>query len=333
MHEQRVSRRQLMRAVAVAGAATATIKASGLVQAVVSPLHTKTPPLTASDMAAIDTALGKKGRYVETEAVYTVALPRNDLKVSIKGEAVPIPLGFGGWVSVKRTMDGKSAVLMSDTVLLQEEVNPLISAAHANGLEISAIHNHFFYESPRIFYMHLHGMGAPDDLARRYAAAIKMTKLFPANQPPAGAALTRTGKEIFDLPMLDKIVGHTGTVNGVTYKYTVGRGDMTIMAMGAEMTANIGLNSWASFAGESGAAHIAGDMAMLEAEVNAVVRALRSNNLEVVALHNHMLGEQPRIIFLHYYGRGAVATLAQGFRAALNELGKEKGGAIQMQPS
>jgi hypothetical protein len=190
-------------------------------------------------------------------------------------------------------------------------------------LEISAIHNHFFYEQPRIFYMHLHGMGNAGDLAKSYAAAIKETKLFPANQPQTNAP-TRTAKEIFDLPALDKIAGYTGAVNGASYKYTVGRDDLTVTAMGAEMTAAIGLNSWAAFAGKPGAAHVAGDIAMLEPEVNAVIKALRRNNLEVVALHNHMLGDNPRIIFLHYYGRGAADKLAQGFRAALDELGKSK---------
>lgn len=287
----------------------------------------KTPPLTPEEMAAMENALGKKGRYIEAESVYTVPLPRNDLKVSIKGEAVPISFGFGGWVSVKKTMDGKSAVLMSDTVLLQEEVNPLISAAQANNLEVSAIHNHFFYEEPRIFYMHLHGMGDVASLAKSYAAAIKTTKLFPANQTPAATAPPttppKTAKEIFDLSALDKIIGSAGAINGATYKYTIGRSDRQITAMGAEMTANIGLNSWAAFTGSPDAAHVAGDMAMLEAEVNPVIKALRQNNLEVVAAHNHMLGENPRIFFLHYYGRGKSETLAQGFRAALNELGKK----------
>lgn len=285
----------------------------------------KTPPLTEAEITAIETAIGKKGRYVEAESVYTVPLPRNDLKVSVKGESVPISFGFGGWVSVKKTMDGKAAVLMSDTVLLEEEVNPLISAAQSNGLEISAIHNHFFYESPRIFYMHLHGMGDVAILAKNYAATIKNNKLSPANQPTPSTP-ARTAKEIFDLPALDKIVGTTGAVNGATYKYTIGRSDRTITAMGAEMTPNIGLNSWASFAGTPEAAHIAGDIAMLESEVNFVIKALRQNNLEVVALHHHMLGENPRTIFLHYYGRGTADKLAMGFRAALNELGKTHGG-------
>jgi hypothetical protein len=324
MKKNGINRREMLGSIAALGA-TATL---GLTQVKTAALNMATPPLTQAEMTAVDTAMGKKGKYVEAENTYTVPLPRNDLKVTVKGEAVPISFGFGGWVSVKKTMDGKSAVLMSDTVLLEEEVNPLVSAAHANGLEISAIHNHFFYEQPRIFYMHLHGMGTVADLAKSYAATIKNNKLFPANQPSVTAP-TRTAKEIFDLPALDKIVGKTGAVNGATYKYTIGRDDQQITAMGAEMTANIGLNSWASFAGSADAAHIAGDMAMLEAEVNPVIKALRQNNLEVVAVHNHMLGESPRIIFLHYYGRGAATRLANGFRAALNELGK-KHGAMQM---
>jgi len=193
---------------------------------------------------------------------------------------------------------------------------------HANGLEISAIHNHFFYEQPRIFYMHVHGMGDPASLAQRYAAAIRATKLFPANQPPASPPPLRTGKEIFDLPALDAIIGTSGKVNGPTYKYTIGRDDLFVQAMGAHITKAIGLNTWAAFAGEPDAAHIAGDFAMLQAEVNPVVRALRANNLEVVAVHNHMIGEEPRMMFLHYLGRGPALTLAQGFRAALDQLGK-----------
>lgn len=328
MKNDNFNRRQILHAAITALGATGVIGSVVTTKAILaaSPqtasMQGKTPPVTTSEMTAIDAAMGKKGRYVEAEAVYTHALPRNDLKVTIKGAPVPISFGFGGWVAIKKTVDGKSAMLMSDTVLLQEEVNTLISAAHANDLEVSAIHNHFFYEEPRIFYMHLHGMGAPDDLAKRFAAAIKTTKLFPANQPPVAASPARTAKEIFDLPALDKIAGYTGTVNGTSYKYTVGRKDLTVMAMGAEMTAAIGLNSWAAFAGNADAAHVAGDIAMLEPEVNNVIRALRRNNLEVVAVHNHMLGDNPRIMFLHYYGRGRSLDLARGFRAALDELGK-----------
>lgn len=285
----------------------------------------KTPAMPVGEQEAIASALGKKGTYNEAQATYSVPLPRNDLKVTVKGEPVPIPFGFGGWVAFKKTLDGKQTVMMSDSVLLEAEVNPLIDATHAAGLEIGAIHNHFFYEQPRIFYMHLHGMGDTADLAKKYAQAIRDTKLFPANQPAAAtppASPAPTGKDLFDLPALDEITKYKGVVNGPTYKYTVGRDDVQIVAMGAEMTAAIGLNSWASFAGKQDAAHIAGDIAMMEGEVNNVIKVLRRNNLEVVALHHHMLGDQPRTVFLHYYGRGPATDLAKGFRAALDQLGK-----------
>lgn len=312
----------MLKATAIAGAASLI----GIDTAQSKVALDKTPAITTEEITAIEAAIGKKGRYVEGEAAHTTPLPRNDLKVTIKGEAVPISFGFGGWVSFKKTTDGKSAMVMSDTVLLEDEVNLLIDAAHQNGLEIGAIHNHFFYEQPRIFYMHIHGMGNVVDLAKKFAATIKDAKIAPANQPPASPAPAETAKEIFDLPALDSIVKYTGTVNGKTYKYTVGREDLTILDMGVEMTAAIGLNSWASFAGTKNDAHIAGDIAMLENEVNLVIKKLRQHNLEVVALHNHMLFDQPRMIFLHYYGKGESTTLAKGFRAALDVLGKGKNG-------
>jgi hypothetical protein len=283
----------------------------------------KTPPLTSEEITTIETVIGKKGTYKEAEATHTTPLPRNDLKITVKGEAVPISFGFGGWVSIKRTLDGKSAVLMSDCVLLQEEVNPLISAAQANGLEISAIHNHFFYEEPRIFYMHVHGMGTPQDLAKKYAATISESKLAPKNQLPAAPPPVKAGKDIFDVAQLNGIVKAEASVNGPTIKYTIGRDDLKITAMGAEMTPSIGLNSWASFTGSMEKAFIAGDIAMQEHEVNSVIKSLRFNNIEVVALHNHMLGDNPKVIFLHYLGNGLALNLANGFKAALNQLAKK----------
>ena len=328
MTDTLLSRRDALRASALLGA-TALLNPGQALAAL--PSADKTPPLSAADRNAIDAALGKKGAYNEAQATHVLGLPRNDLKMTIKGEPVPIPFGFGGWVAIKHTLDGKAAMLMSDTVLLQDEVAPLMDAAHANGLEIGAVHNHFFYEEPRIFYMHIHGMGTPAELARKFAATLKSSKLLPANQPaaPAGTTATptaapgaATGKELFDLPALDHIVKHSGVVNGPTYKYTVGRTDLRVLMMGTEMTAAIGLNSWAAFAGTAQAAHIAGDIAMLEHEVNPVIHTLRAHGLEVVAVHNHMLFDTPRMVFLHYYGRGPATRLATGFRAALDQLGK-----------
>ena len=288
-----LNRRQLINGAAALGSATALAIASRDDALAVSQ-RGKTPPLTPEVMAVIDATMGKKGTYNEAQATYTVALPRADLKVTIKGEPVPTPFGFGAWVSIKKTLDGKSSVLMSDTVLLAEELNPLISAMQENGLEVTAIHNHFLFEEPRILYMHVHGEGPAVDLIQKYASAIKETKLFPANQPAPGPPPARTGKDRFDIPALDAIIGKSGVVNGPTYKYTIGRDDLRVIAMGAEMSAAIGFNTWASFAGDKDKAHIAGDVAMLEPEVNAVIMALRKNNLEVVSLHHHMLGERDR---------------------------------------
>ena len=327
METKKFTRRQALQATAVLG--TTLLLPIDKLQASAR-LSENTPGITATEIAAIDAALGKKGSYKDAEQVYTTPLPRNDLKMKIKGEPVPIPFGFGGWVSFKKTVDGKSAMVMSDTVLQMEEVNPLISAAHANGLEIAAIHNHFFYEEPRIFYMHIHGMGTVEELAKKYANTIRDSKLFPANQPAPTAPPAVTGKENFDLPALDAIVKATGTVNGPTYKYTIGRADLKVIAMGVEMTTNIGLNTWASFAGKQDDAHIAGDVAMLQSEVNTVIKTLRAHNLEVVAVHNHMLGDDPHMIFLHYYGRGKATDLATGFRAALDVLGKAPMGSMKM---
>lgn len=324
MNHSPVSRREVLRAAALMGT-TALLSGADVLAAPANaaPPAGKTPALSPADQAGIDAAMGKKGTYNEAQATHLVGLPRNDLKVKIRGEAVPISFGFGGWVAIKHSLDGKTAMLMSDTVLLQEEVNPLISAALANGLEIGAIHNHFFYEEPRVFYMHIMGMGAPAELARQFAATLKDSKLLPANQPAAAAAAgPPTGKELFDLPALDAIVQYPGVVNGPTYKYTVGRADVRSLMMNTEMTAAIGLNSWAAFAGRQDDAHIAGDIAMLEHEVNPVIKILRAHRLEVVAVHNHMLGDTPRMMFLHYYGRGPAAALAQGFRAALDQLGQ-----------
>jgi len=284
-----------------------------------------TPALTSAEIAAIEAAIGKKGSYKEAESTYTIPLPRNDLKVTIKGEPVPISFGFGGWVSIKHTVDGKSAMLMSDNVLLQEEVNQLITAAQSQGLEVGAIHNHFFYEEPRIFYMHLHGMGSPEELAKKYAQAISNTKINPKNQPPASPPPAKTGKDILDVTKLNEIVKYEATINGTAIKYTIGRPDLTVTAMGTEMTTNIGLNTWASFCGSMDNAHIAGDVAMLDHEVNLVIKVFRANNIEVVAVHSHMLGDKPCIKFLHYLGTGPAVGLAKAFRQALDQLGKKSG--------
>jgi len=203
-------------------------------------------------------------------------------------------------------------------VLLQEEVNPVMSALLDNGLEVTALHNHFFWENPRIYYMHIHGHGKAADLAEHIKPALA---LIGKGQPPP-AASSSPAKTSLDTAQIAKIVGYEGEQTGAVYKITVGRDDLTLKEMGAPINSRMGLNTWGAFYGTNEDAAIAGDVAMLETEVTPTLKALRSHGLDVVAIHHHMVETQPVIIFQHYWGRGAAPQLAQGFKAALDQLGK-----------
>jgi hypothetical protein len=264
------------------------------------------------------TILGKTGDY--SAHVLKVNIPRNDLSVQIAGHATPTPFGFGGWLGMTRCPDG-TEVMMGDLVLTEEEVNPVMSALLEHRLEVTALHNHFFYEQPRLFYMHVHGHGTAGELARAARPALDLIgKNGSAQAQPAGGAAA--AKPEVDMAALDKIVGRRGEAMGTVYKYTLGRDDLQVTEMGAVINTRMGLNSWAAFAGSPGDAQIAGDIAMKENEVQAVLKALRAQGLNVVAIHHHMLGTQPTIIFLHYWGRGPAEKLAGGFRAAMNNLAR-----------
>jgi len=265
-------------------------------------------------------SLGKQGDFKDN--VLKVNIPRNDLKVTIDGIATPTPSGFGGWLAMTKG-DGGMDVMMGDLVLVEDEVNPVMSALLANSLEVTAVHNHFFFESPRIFYMHVHGHGSAAELARMVKPAVD---LIGSGSPKHQSSVTGgnsnvTGGQI-DTAKIAKIVGHEGEQSGMVYKITVGREDLKLKDMGAPVNARMGLNTWAAFYGTDANAEIAGDVAMLAGEITPVLKALRSNGLNVVAIHNHMTTSQPAIFFLHYWGTGSTETLANGFKAALNELGK-----------
>jgi hypothetical protein len=273
-----------------------------------------------ADYDGVLKTLGKQGDFKAN--VLKVNIPRNDLKVTVDGIATPTPFGFGGWLALTKG-DGGNDVMMGDLVLLEDEVNPVMSALLSNGLEVTALHNHFFFESPRIFYMHVHGHGKAADLARWAKPAVDLIGHGSATHQTTvtgGASTVAAGQ--MDTAKIAKIVGHEGEQSGPVYKITVGRDDLSIKEMGAVINARMGLNTWAAFYGSDASAEVAGDVAMLAHEVTPVLKALRNNGLNVVAIHNHMTGGNPAIYFLHYWGTGSAEKLATGFKAALDQLGK-----------
>ena len=269
-----------------------------------------------ADYKAVLAALGKTGDF--KDGVLKVNIPRSDLHVTIKGRPAPTPFGFGGWVALTRGSEGHD-VMMGDLVLTEDEVNPVMSALLDNGLEVTALHNHFFWEEPRVFYMHVHGMAAPAELAAKLKPAIAIIDEAVKKAPaPAAAAAPASG---LDTAALAKLVGHAGDQSGPVYKITIGRPDINLREHGASINARMGLNTWAAFTGTDADAMVAGDVAMLDTEVQGVLKALRAHGIDVVAMHHHMIGTQPSVIFLHYFGKGPAASLAAGVKAALDQLG------------
>ena len=266
--------------------------------------------------------LGKTGDFKDN--VLKVNIPRNDLSITVANIKTPTPFGFGGWVAMTKGTGGMD-VMMGDLVLTQEEVNPVMSALLENGLEVTALHNHFFWDEPRMFYVHVHGHGSPADLARKVKPALNLIGKG-ANRPaatptPAPAAAPAP---TMDTAKIAQIAGHQGEQNGAVYKITVGRDDLTLTEMGAPINARMGLNTWAAFVGTNDNAAVAGDVAMLADEVTPVLKVLRQNGIDIVAIHHHMTGTSPTIYFLHYWGTGPVDKLAGAFKAALDQLGKAK---------
>lgn len=275
------------------------------------------------EYSAVLSNLGRQGDF--KDGVLKVNIPRNDLKVVVDGIATPTPFGFGGWIAL--TKGTGMDVMMGDLVLTEDEVNPVMSAVLDAGLDVTAVHNHFFLDTPRMFYMHVHGHGSPADLAAKIKPALALIGKNPPRNVASAPGRSIEGK--LDSAQLAKIIGHDGEQNGAVYKITIGRSDLTLKEMGATINARMGLNTWAAFYGTDSDAVVAGDVAMLDSEVTPVLKALRANGLNVVALHHHMTGTQPTIIFLHYWGKGEAQKLARGVRAAVDLLGKQSASAAR----
>ncbi len=275
-----------------------------------------------ADYKAVLDTLGRQGDFKDD--VLKVNVPRSDLEVSVAGVATPTPFGFGGWVAFTRG-DQQMAVVMGDLVLTEDEVNPVMSSLLENGIDVTALHNHFFWDSPRMFYMHVHAHGRAQEIAAKLRPALALI----------GKAATAAGAEgqpiegKLDTAGLARTIGHAGEQSGAVYKITIGRPDLDLREMGARINARMGLNTWAAFYGGDADAVVAGDVAMLDSEIQPVLKALRSNGLDVVAIHHHMTGSRPAVIFLHYWGRGPAAKLAGGVRAAIDRTGKGSAGSAR----
>ena len=265
------------------------------------------------DTARIDELTGLKGKLDEKEQVYKVSAPRSDLKVLAKTVHITPPMGLTSWAGFKSA--GTKTMVMGDLVLEEDQVSPVMDVALGNGLEVTALHNHFAWESPIVRFMHIGGMG--DEAT--FATAVG--KVFAKIKETSGAADEMKTAEIdpqkttLDPKKVDAILGSKGDFKDGVYKTTFGR---TTRMHGVELGNQMGINTWVAMIGSEDSAFADGDFAMLESELQPVRKKLRAAGINVVGIHQHMTGEDPHIIFLHYWGIGPSADLAKGIRAALD---------------
>jgi hypothetical protein len=262
----------------------------------------------ALDTANIEKLTGQKGSLNEKEGVFKVSLPRSDLHVVAAGVKMTPALGLTAWAAFTKV--GEMTAVMGDMVLTEDQVNPAMSAALDNGLEVTALHNHFFWEQPRVMFMHIGGMG--DETLLATAVGKVFAKLKEKGETPN--AEIDPAKTSLDPAKIVAILGRKGDLKDGVYKVTIGR---ETKMHGHSMANAMGVNTWAAFAGSDDAAMVDGDFAMLESELQGVLKALRGAGINIVAIHQHMTSENPRIMFLHYWGFGTTTALANGLKAAL----------------
>ena len=264
------------------------------------------------DWKKVDAALGRPAAV--SGDVHRYGLPRSDLKVTLDGVAIKPALALGGWVAFAPM--GGEAMLMGDLVLLETEITPVMTKLLDGGLEITAIHNHILRASPATFYLHVGGHGDPEKMATAIRSALTLSKTpfdAPAANPPPPPAID------LDTAQLDAIIGVKGTANGGVYQFGVPRRD-PIMAMGMKVTGPLGGANGINFQPTgNGKAAITGDFLVTGDEVNPLIRALRANDIEVTAIHSHMLDEQPRLFFIHFWAHDDALKLARGIRSALEK--------------
>ena len=272
------------------------------------------PQAAATDWKAVEQALGKAGS-MQTGDVYKVSLPRSDLQVNVGGVQVKPALALGSWVAFRKA--GDMTMVMGDLVLTEDEVTPVMTKLQVGGVEQTALHNHILHESPRVMYMHINAMGDAVKIAKAIHDALALSKTpFTA---PASAANQSQDLGI-DTKQLDQIVGQSGKVNGGVYQFSIPRGEQ-ITNRGMEVPPSMGVATAINFqVTGAGKAAITGDFVLIASEVNPVIKALRDNDIEVTALHSHMLDETPRLFFMHFWANDDALKLAHGLRAALDKM-------------
>jgi hypothetical protein len=274
------------------------------------------------DAEKIGKAAGTKATTTP-DGVVRLGWARTDVAVKVDGMPLKPFAGLGSWAAFTATPHG--AMVMGDTVVFQDEVTPAMDAAFAGGLEVSALHNHFFHDEPRVYFMHIGGQGDPEKLAAGVKAVwdairkVRAEKPAPGNRFPGGVPREGT----LSAERIEKALGHKGQTQDGVVKVTIGReGKMHGVTEGGSM----GLTTWAAFSGSDELAAVDGDFIMTAAEVQPVLRALRKANLHIVALHNHMVGEQPALYFTHFWGKGPAEELARGLKSALDAQKAAAGG-------
>ena len=273
-----------------------------------------TPPVQVN-WTAVEQAMGRTGA-MQPGDVYKFGLPRGDLTVAIDRIRLKPALALGSWVAFKATSFG--AIVMGDLVLRDDEIAPVMARLAEGGIEVTALHHHVLHETPRVYYMHIHGAGDAVKLTQAIRAAVGLTRTPP---PPASTAAPTATPLGIDTARIAQALGHSGKVNGGVYQVSVARPD-TIRDEGLMIPPAMGVATALNFQPTGGGnAAITGDFVLRAAEVNPVLRALRAHGIEVTAVHNHMLDEEPRLFFMHFWAMGDGVRLAEGLRAALDLVG------------
>lgn len=270
------------------------------------------------DGAKIDATIGGKGAWIESEGVYKVTFPRTDVPIAVDGRKMESFMGFTSWVAFQ---PGKAAdaMIMGDLVLFEDEVNPVLSALLDAGVAVTALHNHFFFDQPKVYFMHVGGEGKADDLAAGVKKGLDAARQVRSKTPLPASTFGLAGVPISNSltsDRLDAILGVKGQSKDGMYKAVIGRTVKT--TCGCEVGKEMGVNTWAAMAGTDDSALVDGDFAVLEGELQPVLKALRKANINIVAIHHHMVGESPRMLFLHYWGVGKAEDLAKGVKSALD---------------